>query len=555
MKKINSPSLLQIIILIIPLLFLCSFLVLPILYTLNLSFINKETGLFSINNYINVLTNSLNLYFIYWTFQQAIYTTIIAIFLGLGGSYILNRYNIPGKSIIKNFLTVPFLLPSIAVLIGFLAIYDLNFIFSYQGIILANLFYNLPLMIRLTEFGWQSLNPEYDLIAKSLGVSKIRYFRKVQLPHLLPTLLTASLLTFIYCFNSFAIVLVLGGVQYQTLEVRIYSLVNTTLNYNQASALAIIQLVINILIIVIYLRLSSKYQSQLQSFAFDRSLLKKKRKIAWKEKLFASIVILFYTVVIFIICILPMLGVFYKSLISNYNNTISLKNFNNLFNGQINKYLGLSTQAMITNSIVYAILVFIAAILLSLLLNFGLNYKISNSKKNHEVYYNIISMVVILPLMVSAITLIYSIFSLYNNTVLFDNVSLVIVIAQTLIAFPFAYRIISTSRSNLSTELLQVGQSVGLSRMNVFFKIELPILIPSIIVAGLFSFAISLGEFASTNFVSRGSTATIPIGIYRLISTRHIPEASAFSSILIIITLIMFLSIEKIGKGSFDYRI
>ena len=165
------------------------------------------------------------------------------------------------------------------------------------------------------------------------------------------------------------------------------------------------------------------------------------------------------------------------------------------------------------------------------------------------------NVIVILPLVVSAITLIYSIYSLYGRTVLFSQVSFIIIIAQVLLAFPFANRIIATARANINEDMLHVGRSLGMGRIQVFLRIELPILLPSILVAGLFSFAISLGEFASTNFVARNDSVTIPIGIYRLISTRHLPEAAAFSSILILITLLMFLLIERLGKGSFDYKL
>ena len=551
----NSPSLTSkksILYLTVPILFLVLFLLLPVLYTFYLSLTSK-TGSLTFNNYISILDSSLNRYFLYWTIQQAIITTIFCVIIGLGGSYILAYYDIPAKQLIRNILTVPFLIPSIAVLIGFLTIYPINIIFSYSGIILANLFYNLPLMIRLTEVGWTSINPEYEIIAKSLKMSKVSYFIHVQLPHLLPFILTASLLTFIYCFNSFAIVLVLGGVQYQTLEVRIYTLVLRLFEYNQASALAIIQLLVNIGVIITYLYFTFKYESKLTTFSYMKSQTKAYSSRSIHKKIFSSLIILFYSGLIFLICMLPLIGVFYKSLMSKSD--FSLISFENLFNYQIKNFIGLTSQNMIVNSLMYAACVLLISILLALLLNFGLNYKTTTTGNPIFGMKSITNLIVILPLVVSAITLIYSIFSLYRNTILFSQTSYVIIIAQVLLAFPFANRIIATARASVNEEMLQVGRSLGLSRIQIFFKIELPLLLPSILVAGIFSFAISLGEFASTNFVARGNTATIPIGIYRLVTTRHLPEAAAFSSILILLTLGIFILLERIGKGTVDYKI
>ena len=165
----------------------------------------------------------------------------------------------------------------------------------------------------------------------------------------------------------------------------------------------------------------------------------------------------------------------------------------------------------------------------------------------------LINIIVILPLMVSAVILIYSIFSLYKTTPLYSDIPLVIIISHVLIAFPFANKIVASARATISQEMLDVGKSLGLNRTALFFKIELPLLWSGILVAGIFSFAISIGEFAATFFITRSNTATIPLGIYRLISLRDIAGASALSSILIIVTLGIFYFMERFSK--FDLRI
>ena len=535
-------------IIFLPFLFLILFLFLPVSFTILLSFININTGLFTFQNYGNVLNDPLNQYFIYWTFYESIMTTILAVILGLGISYILSHYYIPEKRLIRNLLTVPFLLPSITVLIGFIAIYG-RAVYSSNGIILANLFYNLPLMIRLTELGWMSINPEYELVSKSLSMNRFSYFLHVELPSLLPSILTASLLVFIYSFNNFAIVVILGGIQYQTLEVRIYSLF-FSLEFNKASALAIISLLINIGVIVAYLHYSSKYKTNTFQYTYESQELQKFRKYNLKGKILRYILLLVYTLVVFIICVYPLIAIFQKSLVSN--NKISIANFQSLFSHIIQPY-GLTAQEMIYNSLFFATIVFIGSIILSLLLNIGLNYKTSSKEMPVLNLKYIANIIVILPLMVSTITLVYSIFSLYKNTFVYNDVTLIIIISHILIAFPFANRVIASARESINQEMMDVGKSLGLNRRMLFMKIELPLLASSIIVAGIFSFAISIGEFASTYFISRGPTATIPLGIYSLISHRNIPEASALSVILILVTLFIFYFIERFSK--FDIRI
>ena len=542
-KKLN-----QLVILFLPIAFLILFLILPVFFTFYLSFFDS-VGNITFMNYFKVLNDPLNQYFIYWTFYESIVTTVFAIVLGLGASYILSHFNIPAKNLIRNLLTVPFLFPSITVLIGFILVFG-NKIFSSNGIILANLFYNLPLMIRLTELGWMSINPEYEVVSKSLSMPRISYFMNVELRHLAPSILTASLLVFIYSFNNFAIVLVLGGIQFQSIDVRIYYLF-FRLYFYQASAFAIFSLLINIAVILTYLHFSNKYQEKVENFSYATKELQKFRRYNLKTRILRYIAVGFFSLIIFIICIYPLVGIFQKAFI--INNQVSLNNFSHLFQLVIPPY-GLTVQAMIYNSLFYASVTLILSLIFSLLLNFGLNYKPTKSETPILSFQYLTSIIVILPLMVSAITLIYSIFSLYKTTILYQNIQIIIIISDVLIAFPFANKIIATARSNIDEELINVGKSLGLSRFSVFIKIELPLLFPSIIVAGIFSFATSIGEFASTYFISTGKTATIPLGIYSLISIlRNIPEAAALSSILILVTLIIFYSIEKLS--SFDFRI
>jgi len=503
----------------------------------------------------------------YWDLQQALLTTILCLILGLPGSYFLTHTKLKGKRVIRNLLTIPFILPPIVVLMGFIEVfgqgglvnqlwysltgYQLIKIYnSYEGIILAHVFYNLPVIIRLAEIGWRTINPEMVGVAKSLGVSRFKIFLKIQLPHLFPILAAASLLVFIYAFNSFAIVLVLGGVQYQTLEVRIYSLAKMRFDFNAAAALTLIQILINIIVILSYLYFSSKYEipsDEIQEFQ-EKSIKIKPINFRNLTKL---LIIGIYFGIITILSLLPIMGVFWSALSSSLN-LISLDNFFSLFDRSLVSFIGVTPLEMISNSLFFGIWVLVLSTLLAIMLSFGLNFDNNTNKQAKFTLLGSVSgIIIILPLGISSITLAFSLFSLYRLTPLYENVWVAIIIAQTLVAFPFANRIIAARRASIDPSLIHVARSLGASRFRTFLRIELPLLLPGIIVAGLFSFAISLGEFGATNFLARTNFATIPIGIYKLINTRNLGEAAALASILILITVISFIVLERFGKIEF----
>ena len=514
-----------------------------------------------------VFTHPLTRHFLIWDLQQAFLTVFLCLLVGIPGSYILAHYQFPLRNFFRNLLTVPFILPPIVVLMGFISIFGhgstintfwkeltgfllIDIYNTYEGIILAHIFYNIPVIIRLTEIGWKNIDPDHISVAKSLKGSRWMIFRRIQAPQLFPIIAAASLLVFIYSFNSFAIVLNLGGVKFQTLEVRIYDYFWTRFNYNAAAALTLIQLLINVVIITFYLYFTNKYEIPTEKFSgqIERPLLKAPFTRKNVIRAFSTGV---YFILVGVICVLPIVGVILASFTSS-DHGFTVNNYARLLDSGISTFIGLHPQNMILNSLLFGLIIILIAPFLALLLNYGLNYETTYTGRPKVTLINTFTgIIVILPLTVSSITLAFSLFSLYRETPIYDNVAIVIIIAQTLIAFPFANRIIAAARGNIDSTTVNVAMSLGASRLRAFSKIELPILLPSIIIAGLFSFAISIGEFGATYFLSKTNFATISVGIYRLIATRNLGSAAAFAAVLVVITIGSFMIIEKLGKVEF----
>ena len=99
----------------------------------------------------------------------------------------------------------------------------LKILYSFKAIILAHTFYNFPIIMSLVSSYWEHLDANCEAASQTLGANKVQTFLKVTLPRLLPAIISAVSLVFLFCFNSFAIILVLGGgPQYTTMEVEIY---------------------------------------------------------------------------------------------------------------------------------------------------------------------------------------------------------------------------------------------------------------------------------------------------------------------------------------------
>ena len=115
----------DILIFLFPLLFLSIFFFYPLISILTEG-LSDEEGKFTLGHIQSILSNRYILRVIAFTVEQALLSTLASILLGLPGAYLLARYDFRGKSIVKAITTVPFVLPSIIVVLGFVIFFGNN---------------------------------------------------------------------------------------------------------------------------------------------------------------------------------------------------------------------------------------------------------------------------------------------------------------------------------------------------------------------------------------------------------------------------------------------
>ena len=97
-----------------------------------------------------------------------------------------------------------------------------NFIGTLSAILIAHVFYNTTIIIRVVGNALSSLDPKLEAAARSLGADSFHVWWYVTFPLLRPAIMASSLLVFLFDFTSFGVILLLGGSQFATLEVEIY---------------------------------------------------------------------------------------------------------------------------------------------------------------------------------------------------------------------------------------------------------------------------------------------------------------------------------------------
>ncbi|MDR6951637.1 molybdate transport system permease protein [Ancylobacter sp. 3268] len=128
------------------------------------------------------------------------------------------------------------------------------------------------------------------------------------------------------------------------------------------------------------------------------------------------------------------------------------------------------------------------------------------------------------------------------------------VVAAAVISFPLTVNAIRLALEAVDRGLETAARTLGASRLDVFFTITLPLMLPGILSGALLAISSALGEFGATiTFVSNveGQTRTIPLAIY---SATHMPDGDAMALRLTAVSIVLALA-SLLLAGLADRRI
>jgi len=515
----------------------------------------RSAGGWSLSAVASVITDPYYVHVIWFTILQATYSTLLSLGIGLIGAYVLARYDFPGKKTIRSLTVIPFVLPAIVVALGFVLFFGnsgylnqglvslfhlsrppLHILYSLAGIVLAHAFYNAPIVMRVVSASWEGFDPAIDEAAQSLGAGRLRRFIGITVPRLMPAILSSSALVFVFTFLSFPIVLTLGGARYTTIEVGIYTLVRTLLDYNHGAALILVEMAISLSFTYIYLRAEGRLATT------TRGSRRKKATTLFAFPFGASkVLITFYALLITVFFLGPIVSIVVDSLRGAQEWTIS--NYLQLLSQRYSPFLGTSPLATVRTSLIIGSL----ATTISLLVGTTIAFFVARTR---IIGRWAIEALLMAPLAVSSVAIGFALLrGLSTPPLRLGGTLIAIVIAHGVLIYPFVVRVLRPILEGLDPQLVEAARALGSSRLRAFFDIELPLLRRGLIVAAVFAFAMSMGEMSATIILMRPGLSTIPIAVYGLLSARQFGAASAMAVVLIAVTTISFILIDRLGGG------
>ena len=552
MKHISSKS--YALLAALPLAYLAVFYFYPLIKIFSVSFLPDEA--WGPINLKKLVASGVYLRTLWFTTWQAVISTVLTLLLALPGAYVFARYQFRGKELLRSFTTVPFVLPTVVVAAAFHSLLGPHglvntglmkwFHLSSPPVVLdqtivliliAHVFYNYTIVVRIVGGYWSHLESGLTESAKMLGASPGKAFLKVTLPLLSPAILAASLLVFIFCFSSFGVILILGGPRFATIEVEIYRQAIHLFNLPMAAALSLLQIFFMFAFMWIYTRLQR-----------SRSLaLKPESQVVTQKKMDSAADWLMLTANIgFMILFLglPIISLIIGSVTTETG--ISFAFYKTLFENTIESVFFVPPVDAVAYSLGFAL----SALLIALILGVPAAVFLAGPANRLR---SLLDPLFMLPLSTSAVTLGFGfIIALDKPPLNLRSSPMLVPLAHALVAFPFVVRSLLPALRSIPPKLRESAAVLGAGPWKVWQTVDLPILGRALVVAAIFAFTISLGEFGATVFVARPQTPTMPLAIYRFLGqpgTANYGQAMAMSSILMLVSAAGFMLMENFRSG------
>lgn len=471
-----------------------------------------------------------------FTLWQATLSTVLSIALGLPVALALARQrDFPGRIWIIRLMAVPMGLPVIVGALGIIAIWGRQGIFNtvfmaagaeqpfsiygLSGILIAHVFFNLPLAVRFFLAGLERVPGEYWRIAASLSFGSVSTFRFVEWPAIARLIPGVAGLIFVLCATSFTLVLLLGGgPAATTIEVAIYQALRFDFDPPRAISLSLMQIIMTSVLLMLLARLPSADAEALT----QAKAVRRFDSARWTARLWDALMI----VLAMVLVALPLCAVAASGLTADLSRLLFASAF---------------LKAAMT-SLLIALLSASLAILVSVAL-VRARQAIAAQRRPAaplRVLFTAMGAGSALVLLVPPVVLGSGWFLLLRPLGDVSTFAPILVsIINMLMALPFVMRVLEPAFIAHQTRSGRLAASLGLSGLSRLRLLDWPVLWRPVATAFSFAMALSLGDLGAVALFGSENFTTLPWLVYSNMGSYRTNDAAGYAFILGVICLVL----------------
>ncbi|MHB8351342.1 MAG: ABC transporter permease [Thermoplasmata archaeon] len=467
-------------------------------------------------------------------------SAVLAGAIGYPAGLIMGRYSFAGRSPLRAFLLVPFLLPTLVVVVGFEellgpagygpalwpALGGLGR--GLVGILAVNVYFTAVMVCLLTAAAVETAPHEQEEAVATLGGSPFRAYLETWGPPSWAGALAGMTLTFLLSALGFAAPLVVCGPGCYTLEVRIWSLAEVLGGPVAAGLLALATFLLLSLPVLGYVHLLRRRRPRWANRSRTPPPLRWRDRRSWPALAYIT---LFFGVIFLL------LGVILLRSVTTVAAAPSLSGWTMLLAPTTARRLGISTPAAGANSLFFASGAALVALLLAVLAAYASR---SGWRRGAAAEY-----LLFLPLLISPVLLAFGLATFWRPLLGGAASTWVwILFSQAALALPFSAQTLRLGLDRVPKGPWEAARLLGSGPFAAHLDVELPRLGSAVSAAALFAFAFGFGEFTATYFLVLPQFTTWPVELYELPALRLGAAAPALAGLLVLVSLASFTAIE-----------
>lgn len=469
-----------------------------------------------------------------FTILQAAASAILSVLFAIPVARALySEARFPGRGLILRLFALPLALPALVTVLGITSIYGRNGfiaqlsqtagypvspdIYGITGILLAHVFFNMPLAVRLILAAYESIPADYWKLVAQLGIGNTARFRLIEWPVIRRNLPGMIGLIFMLCVTSFTVVLTLGGgPRATTLEVAIYQSLHFDFDPARAVALTIAQLVLT-LIILLALRLTGRPSEE--GFTLANAARRYDRPSV-RERIFNIIAI----AIGFLYVALPATGVVISGLAADLVRLLS--------------------ERAVWRAISTSLILGFSAAFLSVILSLSLVIarEATKSARLSGLFDTGSSLILVMP----PIVLGAGWFILLRNfTDPFTMAPFMVVTVNAAMAMPFAVRLLRPAWDTAAVRHNRLCAQLGITGFNRLRLIDWPSIRKPFGMAFAFAMALSLGDLGTIALFGSDALLTLPYLLFQRMGSYRTFDAAGLALILGVLCFALMMIADR----------
>jgi iron(III) transport system permease protein len=490
------------------------------------------------------------------SFVYAAATSVICIVVGFGLAWLVVRTNAPCKAFARAAALVPLIIPGVLNTIAWslllspqqgpvnqllrtvgLPVFN---VYSLQGMVFVQSMHVVPVAFLMGTAAFSSMDSSMEEAAMASGASPVRTFFTITLRMVRPAILSAALLMFIQTISNFEVPQLIGVPGHTFVFVsQIYAaLQQFPADYGTVGVIGVFVLVIAVVGLYLSRRVAKGAGIQTITGKAFRATVQDLGKWRWAG--FACFVLFFLVAVV-----LPLAMLVWSSLLPGYE-TPSLQALRDF---TMSNYSAIFSQSVLVQSLKNSLITSVSTGLIVTVLCAVVAYITVKTKIiGRGLLDGLATVPIAVPSVIMGVGILYFYLVAPLPVHLYGTLA-IMVIAFVTITMPYAMRYIVPGMAAIKDELEEAATSSGANWFQGFWRIFVPLMLPSLLAAFLYSMIVSFREISAAIFLYSTGTQVVSVQIYDLYRNGTYPVVAALGILMVIFLVVLVVLVQLLSRA------